>query len=62
MFIDMIVTKLINNRTTNYILFFSFFMFFSFKIFQFGERNLIKIFKIYIDDKIYACEISLDSS
>ena len=37
-------------------------MFFPFRIFYFGERNLIKIFKTYVDDKIYPCEIPLSSS
>ena len=39
-----------------------FLMFFPFRIFYFGERNLIKMFKTYINNKIYPCEISLDSS
>ena len=41
---------------------FRFLIFISFKIFYFKERNLIKIFKTYIDDKIYSRDISLDSS
>ena len=32
-----------------------FLMFFPFRILYFEERNLIKIFKTYIDDKIYPC-------
>ena len=39
-----------------------FLIFFPFRIFNFEEKILIKILKTCIDNKIYPCEISLNSS